>query len=201
MRRILNIFSFALTMLLAGNTTAQVEEVRYALPFDASTSLYDCFLIIDKGETTTNLHKIQFNSQVSIIVPHGARLEVIDNFMPLIGHDTQASRNPIEWTITDIVSVPKGNVGSDYYSISPNITQTAFYNDMKAGDQVKLFSIKVKANGNNNSVRLYKNGVDNNITNTDLSNSFSLGGANQLIKSITLNEGNEMRSDANEEND
>ena len=167
MRRILNIFSFALTMLLAGNTTAQVEEVRYALPFDASTSLYDCFLIIDKGETTTNLHKIQFNSQVSIIVPHGARLEVIDNFMPiqdnmLIGLNTQASRNPIEWTITDIVSVPKGNVGSDYYSISPNITQTAFYNDMKAGDQVKLFSIKVKANGNNNSVRLYKYGVDNN---------------------------------------
>ena len=185
MRRIFKIFSFVLTMLLAGNMTAQVEGVSYALSFNASTSSYDCFLIIDEGETFSKMHRIQFYSQVSIVAPTGSNLVVSNSYMPFGGNNTKKSRNSVEWLIADIVSSPIEDSIHDYYSISPNIYQTTFYDNISEGDKLRLFSVKAISNENEIvNIRLYENGVGKEIKDIDFSNGFSLGGSNQIFKGI-----------------
>jgi hypothetical protein len=202
MRHILKIFSFVLTMLLVCNLTAQIEGVSYALYFNSSTFLYDCFLIIEKGETKSNLHRIQFNSQVSTIAPSGSKLEVSECFMPFIGNDNTKNRKSLEWMITDIVFASDEDSKHDYYNISPNVSQTSFYDNMSEGDKVRLFSIKAISNENEVcEIRLYENGVDRLINETDLSNGFSIGGANQLYRGIVKIENDEVSMYVQQEND
>ena len=200
MRRIFKIFSFVLTAFYVGNIAAQVEGVSYALSFNASTSSYDCFLIIEKGEAFSKLHRIQFNSQISIVTPAGSTLEVSKSFMPYLGIDQ--NRKPLEWMITDMVSAPREDLFHDYYSISPNISQTSIYNNISEGDKLKLFSLKAISKENKESIiRFYENGKDININGTDFSNGFSLGSSNQIFKGIVMTENDDVGYYVQQEND
>ncbi len=161
MRRILKIFSFLLAMLFAGNMTSQVRGISYALSFGASTLSYDCFIIIYKGETLSKKQGIQFNSQVSIVVPTGSNLEVSKLFMPFNDNINHKNRNSIELLVTDVV-----------FSLS---------------EDSRLFSRSTISNENEISdIGLYENEVDKEIVDKEFSNGFSLGNSNQIFKGIVM---------------
>lgn len=103
MRRISKIFSFVLTMFCMVNMTAQVESVSHALSLYASTSSYDCFLIIDKGEALTKLDRIQYNIQLSNIAPSRSKLEVTECYVSIYGRNLDSGMLS-DAVISDIVS-------------------------------------------------------------------------------------------------
>ncbi len=159
---------------------AQVKAVNYELQYNASTGMHDCYIIIKKGNAVTMRDRVQFNSQIAVLVPTGSSLEVSKTFMPLEDNQQYKGLKPIEWKVQKPLTGPSAAPKTDFYSITPNLFPSAFYNDLKEGDKIKLFSIKVGTE-NYAGVRLYNKAIDPDanaigMKGRDFNNSFSIGG-------------------------
>src|SRR5690606_10088387 len=91
--------------------------------------------------------------------------QIVKNYMPLQNNQNFGGVNPMKWTIANTVFKPASDPFNDYVSITPSLAPTAFYNEVKEGESILLFSLKA----NNifdcgESVRIFEN-------NTDLSSS------------------------------
>ncbi len=165
---------------------AQVTSIQYALLLNPTTNLFDCFLYIDEGEANTVRERIQFNSQFSVIIPTGAEVNIESCYMPLIGNQALDGHTPVIWSITSKLMSPEIYPEFDFYGITPSLAPAGFYNEVKRGDLVKLFSLKVEGSKVDLSeVRLYDHDVDPNsgdfgMKNGDFSNGFTMGGYHQL---------------------
>ena len=51
------------------SATAQIKGVSYQLKFNEKTNLFDCFLVIKKGQAISPVERIQFNAQITLMVP------------------------------------------------------------------------------------------------------------------------------------
>ncbi len=181
-----NTFFLTLICLSAlGNLNAQVQKVGFGLKYNADTKLFDCYLKVDKGQALLTRHRIQFNAQISIIVPTGSTLSLTQNYMPLVDNINYKSTKPSKWTISNSIKRPELLSNSDVFSIVPSLTPTAFYNDLNEGDEVKLFSVNISplpkcAEG----VRLFDNekdpiSSDRGMQGGDFRNGFTIGSAEQ----------------------
>ena len=54
---------------------AQVMAASYELVYDEKEKHFDVYLVVLEGSASTTRHRVQFNSQVSLIVPTGAVVE------------------------------------------------------------------------------------------------------------------------------
>ncbi|MEE9438532.1 MAG: T9SS type A sorting domain-containing protein [Saprospiraceae bacterium] len=166
-------------------TYGQIKDVNYTLKYNTETSFFDCYLVINNGKTKTLKDRVQLNSLVSIVAPAGSNLYVEESYMPLKSNQDYKSSEPISWEVSNEVVSPAALPDSKIVSISPFLIPSAFYNDMSAGDEVRLFSIKVTpfpACGE--GVRLFDN--DNDPTSSDVgmhgsnfSNGFTIGAVKQ----------------------
>ncbi len=178
---------FGTLLLLCGSLTAQVTSVDYQLKYDTSQCQYDAYIIINAGSATTVPQRIQFNAQYSIIVPTGTALTVTQSYMPLQNNATYTGTVPLTWAAGTPVIAPAAQPESDFYSITPDLGgTTAHYNNLAAGDTVRIFSISVDTVFDcSQGIKIYENGVDPDSNApgmgfADFSNGFTLGNINQI---------------------
>jgi len=164
---------------------SQIQSIDYSLRYNSKTCLFDCYLIVNEGKTKSTVSRAQFNSQVTVVVPVKSNVFVEESFMPLKDNQTFRSAEPVSWEVTNEIEQPDVLSDSRLVSISPILAPTAFYNDIKQGDEIKLFSLKVNPIENcAEGVRLYENDKDPNssgkgMMGADFSNGFTIGGVEQ----------------------
>jgi hypothetical protein len=162
---------------------SQVKKVSYQLLFNETTALYECYLNIDEGSARTSAERVQFNSQVSIVMPTGSEISVVENFMPLENNINGKSTKPQRWNVSNRINNELS--GYDYVGLNPRLSPSSFYNDLNAGDKVKLFTFKVSPLPKcGEGVRLFDNNLDPSSTKSsmnggDFRHGFTIGGVSQ----------------------
>lgn len=68
----------ALLLCLNSPMMAQIKKVNFQLKFNPQSSLYDCYLHIAEGNAFTKKERIQFNAQVSFVLPAEAEMNIIE---------------------------------------------------------------------------------------------------------------------------
>ncbi|MBK9735559.1 MAG: cadherin-like domain-containing protein [Saprospiraceae bacterium] len=172
-------------MSIVQDGISQVTAVKYQIRYNTTNCRYDCYIIITGGSATLSAHRAQFNAQYSIIVPTGSTFSVAQNYMPLQNNQTYTGVTPLKWAIGSTVFAPAAQPGSDFYSITPTLSPTSFYNNLATGDTVRIFSLAISPVTNCGSgIRIFENGVDPGSSapgmgGGDFSNGFTIGGVGQ----------------------
>ncbi|MBK9736277.1 MAG: T9SS type A sorting domain-containing protein [Saprospiraceae bacterium] len=149
--------------------------------------LHDCYLVITEGSASNQIHRTQFNAQFTIVVPTNAKLEVAKKYLPLENNNNYTGVNPTKWTIGSIVIAPISDPAHDFYAIVPTLSPTAQYNNLKSGDSLLLFSLRISPTFCGREARLFENDSDPNSSSAgmaggDFSNGFTIGGVTQKYK-------------------
>ena len=182
MRNLISLFIIGLFTVTA---SAQLEQVSYSLEFNAEQCMFDVYMNVEKGNTNTTMHRVQLNSQISVIAPANANINVEETFMPLIDNQTKSSNTPASWEVTSMLNAPAVSSHLSYHSITPYLNPAAFYGDIKLGDKVKLFTFSVEPFLNCASdVRLFDNesdptSLDEGMRGANFKNGFTIGGLHQ----------------------
>ncbi|MEE9439756.1 MAG: hypothetical protein V3V14_12195 [Saprospiraceae bacterium] len=160
---------------LTSSMYAQVEHVSYMMKYDTASCKFDCYIVIDAGSANTIPNRAQLSTQYTIVVPNGLSLTITDKYMPLINNYTYTGTVPANW----VVSNSYVSQYFTYYGIIPPSSPLPMYNDLAAGDTVKIFSVAIAGMNNCASeVHVYENGVDEDFNQTggsDYSNGIHLG--------------------------
>lgn len=182
LRNLLQVMVFT---LLFSTAFSQVRQVNYRLKFNEQTDLFDCYLVIKEGKTVHLKDRAQFNAQYTLLVPTGSRVSIVKNYMPIQHNQDYNGIKPLDWAISNTVKRPVSDPFNDYVSIIPTLSPASFYNDLKEGDEIKLFSVSIQPITDcGASVKIYEQGVDLNsgergMAGGDFSNGFTIGGVEQ----------------------
>ncbi|MDF1698558.1 MAG: hypothetical protein P1U56_22085 [Saprospiraceae bacterium] len=188
MKYLLKIFIFFSLLNTTASVQSQVRSVQYVISPNENSELIDCFIYILEGEAMTTRERIQFNAQFSLIVPTNTQLSIVSTHMPLLNNQNFESGTPIDWVISSKVVAPETAPEKDFYGITPNLSPAGFYDQLKEGELVKLFTIQlIGEHVDYDRVRLYENEHDPKsyelgMQNGDFSNGFTMGGYHQLYK-------------------
>lgn len=184
-RHPLFIFAILILSFFHSNIDAQVTGVKYKLLYNIEKDEHDFYIHIVSGTSKSALHRAQFNSVVSFVVPTGTALTVVKRYMPLKNNQTYNGTEPYPWELTNSVYSPPSQPESDFHYLATTTLGT-YYNDLYPGDSVRLFSIKAinSINECGKGIRLYENGVDPDagmpgMNNADFSQGFTIGGGIQ----------------------
>lgn len=179
-------FSIFIAFLLSpGIISGQVTGVKYFIKHNTKTNLFDCHLIITEGSATSTIHRTQFNAQYSIVAPSGSIMQIAERYFPLQDHQTYTGTKPCEWKIASVIRTPEVTPDKDYFGIVPTLGPSAQYDNIKAGDTIKIFSISVEPKPKNISeVRIFDNASDPTSSATGMrganfGNGFTIGGITQ----------------------
>ena len=175
----------ALLLCLNSPMMAQIKKVNFQLKFNPQSSLYDCYLHIAEGNAFTKKERIQFNAQVSFVLPAEAEMNIIETHMPLKDNLNYGGNNAAKWYITNKIENPAALRGQRIVSVTPDLSPTGQYNELREGDMVKLFSFNVYPLPTcGEAVRLFNNATDpgsssEGLRGGDFSNGFTIGGTAQ----------------------
>ncbi len=175
------VIGFAIIMF-SNFINAQISGIDYQLEYDNELCRYNCNLVITEGSATTIVRRVQFNSQITIVLPTGSIFKIVEHFMPLQNNQNYTGTVPLNWLVGNSIIAHSLAPTEDFYGIIPTLSPTSLYNDLEEGDIVKLFSFTVKnTNTCVEGVRLFENGIDpGNLNGGDFSNNMSIGGINQM---------------------
>jgi len=177
--------TFIAILLSAGIVSGQVTGVKYFIKHNTKTNLYDCHLIITEGSATSAIHRTQFNAQYSIVAPTGSIMQIAERYFPLQDHQTYTGTKPCDWKIASVIRTPEVTPDKDYFGIVPTLGPSAQYDNITAGDTIKIFSLSVEPKPKNNSeVRIFDNATDPTSSGTGMrganfGNGFTIGGVTQ----------------------
>lgn len=139
----------------------QVTSVNYQIKYNQDSCWYDAFLIINAGSATTVDERKQDFSAYSLVVPAGTFIDVIRNYNPIKNNATYSGNTPNNWIIYAAIGAPTIDPTSDYYIFAPSMDDDAHYNDLNAGDTIKLFSFFIDTVLNcGGGIRVFENGID-----------------------------------------
>ncbi len=167
------------------SASAQIKGVSYQLKFNEKTNLFDCYLVIKKGQAISPVERIQFNAQITLMVPSGSDFKIIQNHMPMQHNRSYDGYTPMPWNLSNKTVSPQDDAAHDYLSIVPQLSPAAYYDNVQEGDEIKLFSASILPVTNCGAdVKLYENKVDLNssargMNGGDYSNGFTVGGVEQ----------------------
>jgi len=176
----------AIQCLVSSIVIGQIEEVNFKIDYNSETELFDVKLLIVKGQAISPIDRIQFMSQISIVVPTSSKVSIIESYMPLENNIAYSGQNPMNWIISSSIQSPECQSEFDFYSITPSLGITCAYNNLQEGDEVKLFTLKLESEENcENGIHLFNNNYhpspfDPGMNGGDYSNAFFLGGNNQI---------------------
>jgi hypothetical protein len=165
---------------------AQVSKVNYKVEFNQETNLFDCYMIVKEGSASSQKDRAQFNAQYTLVVPNGSKVTVAKSYAPIQNNQKYAGDLPSLWSISNSNAAPESDPYRDFISVVPTLSPSAFYNDLKAGDQVKLFSLQILPIVDcGSTVRIYEKGLDpdsgsRGMDGGDYSNGFTMGSVDQL---------------------
>lgn len=163
-----------------------VQSLDYLLSYDSTTCWYDFHIIILDGYAEGAGQRTQFNSQITLVIPTGSTIAFADKYLPLQNNQSYTGTLPMDWNFGPSVSNPAASPNNDFISITPTLAPTSQYNNIYAGDTLKLFSVSISGVQNcGEGIRLFENGVDPNsgdpgMDGADFSNGFTVGGFVQL---------------------
>jgi hypothetical protein len=189
----LNLFTlkpFILLMFLfiSNQISSQIEGVAYQLAYDGNTNKYYFLLHITKGRAELKNFRYQGNSQISIVTPKDAKLNITNSYKPSVGGD---ARTPANWVRRSTINGPLSAPTSQFFSITPDVSPTAFYDTLGKGDVIQLFAFEVSPKPTNfEDVRLFDNEKDPKSSSpgmggADFSQSFSVGpGGGKFVGNI-----------------
>lgn len=176
-------FLLLATMLLSiPSANAQVSKLMYLMQFNEFDSTYSVIIKIMEGSSISPGHRAQYNSQISLVMPSETKIYAQKMFMPLQGNNTYNGKNPLIWSTSSTVESPKITPTLRYISMTPTLSPTSFYNDLKPEDEIKLFSFKVSPQPSNPSdIRFFNNATDPQanqpgMAGGDFNNHFTIGG-------------------------
>ncbi len=173
---------FSILFLNIIDVNAQVTKLRYLMEYNPSDSTYNAYVVIIEGSAMTAPHRAQFNAQVSIVTPASSDFKLLQNFMPLQGNNIYTGIYPLQWVESGSVKSPTASKNENFYSITPTLSPTSFYNNLAVGDAVKLFKFKVSPLPINlDNVRFFNNNTDPKsnapgMGGGDFHNTFTIGG-------------------------
>jgi hypothetical protein len=181
-------FLIAFILFSFSQVYSQIKSVSYDLRYNAITNQYDAYLIILDGEAHRSKDRIQFNAQLSIITPSNTSFTMEKSYMPLENNNNYKGNKSVNWEVSNNMDKVSAIGGNSIYSIAPKLNKTGYYNDMKVGDEVKLFSIEVSPMPINKAdVRLYSNTSDpksKDLFGSDFRNGFTIGGVAQVYNEM-----------------
>lgn len=172
-------------LVFTGAASSQLDSVKYMLRYNANTDEFDMFVIVVGGSAMTLGQRTQANAIISIIVPTGSSVEVTESYMPLRNNQNYQGSEPNDWSILSFVVNPVGAPGFDFHGIVPSLSPASQYNNLSAGDTIRLFSLKIgMVGGCFEDVRLLDNDefYPVNLGGGDFSNGFTVGGFKQLYR-------------------
>gem|GEM_PF-3161920 len=179
---------FLLLLCLFSNSfiSAQVTGVQYILDYNQETTLYDAKIVITSGNASSNFARVQGNSQFSIVVTRDTELTIVEYHNPIMGDPFNGDEEPQLWNITGVTEDP--NIPLDYHQVVVNTSPTARYEDLNAGDTVKLFSLStMPVNVCDFQIRIWDNELDPEPADLPSApqpdNGFTVGSLNQLYNS------------------
>lgn len=172
-------------IFIASVSNAQISKISYLVKFNEKTNLFDCYLKVTQGNAKSARERAQFNAQYTLMVPAGSEVKMAGNHMPIQRNMDYKGEIATDWNISNKVLKPEVEPNYDFISITPSLSPAAFYNDLKEGDEVKLFSLKISpvkdcgANvmifENNSRITSSSLGMDGG----DFSNGFTMGDVSQ----------------------
>ncbi|MBK9736425.1 MAG: T9SS type A sorting domain-containing protein [Saprospiraceae bacterium] len=177
-----------IVMLFSNSVNSQISGVNYQVKFNEQTNLFDCYLIIKEGSAKSMRERVQFNAQYTMVVPAGSTVEMAKSYMPLQNNQNYSGDTPLTWTVANSSLGPDADQFNDYVSIIPTLSPAAFYNDLKKGDAVKLFSLNIlPITDCGDNIKLFENGLDpdsqaRGMMGGDFSNGFTVGGIQQKYR-------------------
>jgi hypothetical protein len=164
----------------------QVTSAKYMIRFNDTTQHFDAYVVIESGSATSIAQRTIFNGQYTIIVPSGSSISVAERFLPLLNNNNYEGTEPSQWTITNSISAPLSNPHSDYHAVIPVTFPSGRFNNVIAGDTLKLYSLEISPIPQcKQEVRIYENGVDPDSSDPsfmggDFTNGFTMGSTLQL---------------------
>jgi hypothetical protein len=164
---------------------AQVTGVKYKLVFNEQTALYEAYLIVTEGSASSVMERIQFNSLYTILTPKEITVTVKEDIMPLENNQNYMGTEPMDWRVTNTAFSPNENPDLNYFGISPQLSPTALYNDLNAGDEVLLFTLEASPLPVCfNDVRLLDNELDPKdlVNDGNFTSGFTIGGLTDVYK-------------------
>jgi hypothetical protein len=177
--------NFFFLLMIGFAVNAQVKSVSYDLRFNNETRLYDAYLIINEGNAHTPLERLQFNSLFSIVAPGNASFIMNKSHMPLVNNADYKGSKAMTWEVSSFLEKVPSLHGKSVYAITPKMNSSSFYNDLKEGDEVKLFSVEISPLPVDKSdVRIFNNQKDpssKNLEGNNFNQGFTLGGIKQLF--------------------
>ena len=182
--------------------SCQVTSINYLLNYNCETSLYEVKLKILEGSALTIPQRAQFNAQITMVIPTGEFLEIVEMINPIRNNQNYKGTVPTEWSVGKPRISPPSDPANDFHPITPLLAPASFYNDLTSLDEVVLFTCKIgDSEEYNPSYRFYNNDTDNvsplGFNGGNYSNGFTLGSPAQIYN------GNEYKScttDIEEEN-
>jgi Secretion system C-terminal sorting domain len=172
MKSIYTLLFFTLFTFMTKLTYAQVTKLMYQLEYNYYDSTYSMYIKIKEGTSIKGGERAQYNSQINIVTTTGLGFHFQKMYMPLVANSKYDGDRAMNWTISTYLKSPSMDPASDYISITPTLSPTSFYNDLKPEDEIKLFSFKMDIQPNNPlEVQLYKN-----TPGSYFNNYFNLGG-------------------------
>ncbi len=165
--------------------SAQVDKVKYHLRYNEAVCLWEMCLVIEEGAATAPIHRAQFNSQISIVVPTGSIFTIEKSFMPLQANQNYTGTKPLTWFVNNFLSSPQSQPQSDFIGIAPVLNPTSFFNNIKAKDTIMLFRASISGLSKcSEGVRIYENGKDPDssapgMNGGDFSNGYTMGSLDQ----------------------
>lgn len=158
----------------------QVAKVNYKIQFNQETNLFDCYMIAKEGNASSELQRTHHSAQLSLVIPKGSKVSVVQNHMPLKNNTNYEGKDAISWVIKNSGNVIEANPYTDFVTVGASSTSSAHYNNINEGAEVKLFSLSIAPNTDcGSSVRISEKGLDP-IAKGELSNTFSLGSKDDL---------------------
>ncbi len=177
---------FAFITLFSYDLDAQVTQVDYQAKYNDVDCQWDFYIIIQEGSATSVPHRAQFNSQYSIVVPTGTVITGAPiNYMPLQNNQSYTGTEPLKWTLGTPVVNPAASPGNDFYGVTPTLSPASFYNNLAAGDTIRIFALDIgPITSCGDSIRIFNNLTDPpsnapGMGGGDFSNGFTIGGSSQ----------------------
>ena len=183
------VFLFYLAVLpFSSGLKAQIDSVKYLLQYNPGEDVFDMYIYIAGGKATSVLQRTATNTQVSVLVPTGASLDIVNRYMPLQNNQNYNGTKANDWSKGHSVKSPAVFPQYDIYSIVPVLSPASQYNNLNSGDTVKLFSLKIKlATGCFGDVKLFDKSLLQGapgIEGADFSQGITIGGTKPLFKGI-----------------
>ena len=180
MKKILLLVATTATFSLYG----QVTKVDYLLEYNCETNLYEVKLKVLDGSATTIPQRAQFNAQMTLVLPTGTDLEIIELVNPIQNNHFFTGTEPTEWVFGAELISPVGDPAHDFYPAAPKLAPASFYDNLEAGDETILFTCKIgDSDEYNPNYRFYNNDTDVNFVSFgegNYSNGFTLGSPLQI---------------------